>query len=465
MMAVRGNPGWSSGETVTKKRGLIVRQWALFIILIYPFGVNMKKRIAAYVILLIVCASVLVSFVIEFFKSEEVDGYVRQYREEQIAELYLQDIQKKSKNDNESARTDFEKTDKAVIKEESIIPSDQVDLNYTDDNYEAIGGVKYTPDYAAGRLDCVLEIPKIKMRRGVYTGTASEIQHDLDIWMTTTAHTDYVLGETHYCIYGHNSPTQSLSFNDLKNVGVGDIFLLTTEDYVFLYDVTDFFPQWRELVKKDITDNFSLPADKCFIITCGRDQYRYKDIVVEGTLREKYTIAEWNGADQKGMLSEISRTTIPAVIKAKKIGTNISARLEEDRLQIQLSDEVGNPLSGAVLCITDSDGLFLKDISESLITDENGSVNIPTEHFSDGVLYAVGVLEMDTEQYEIPADQEFRIVFGSRKLEVSQKEVEFESTAGDYYMILWICLMVLLLIPMTVCIIQIVRLVRRKERK
>ena len=439
-----------------------MQQWVLFIILLYPLGGSMKKRIAVYVILLIVCVAVFVWSSIEFFRSEEVEGYVRQYREERIAELYLQDIQEKSKS--EIAQAETETVDDTVETEKGIAPADQVNLNYTDDNYEIIGGVKYTPDYAAGHLDCVLEIPKIKMRRGVYTGTASEIQQDLDIWMTTTAHKDYVLGKTHYCIYGHNSPTQSLSFNNLKHVGVGDIFLLTTEDYVYLYDVTDFYPQWRELVKKDITDNFSLPADKCFIITCGRDQYRYKDIIVEGTLREKYKIAEWNGTDQKKMLSETRSSAIPAVIKAKKITTHITVRLEEDKLQIQLTDEEGRPLPGAVLCITDSDGLFLKEISESLITDENGSVNVPTENFSDGELYAAGALEIDTEQYEMPADQGFRIRYDDQEYEILQDLADVETTAGDYYMILWGGLMIILLILITVCVIQIVKLVRRKER-
>ena len=149
----------------------------------------MKKRLFAYILLLTACVTVLIWSGIEFFKSEEVEGYIRQYREEQIAELYLQDIQEKNRNENVGVHTEPEKTDEDVKKEESIAPTDQVDLNYTDDNYEVIGGVKYTPDYAAGHLDCVLEIPKIKMRRGVYTGTAYEIQHDLNIWMTT-AHTD-----------------------------------------------------------------------------------------------------------------------------------------------------------------------------------------------------------------------------------------------------------------------------------
>lgn len=423
----------------------------------------MKKRLFAYIFLLTACIAVLVWSGIEFFRSEEAQGYIRQYWEEQIAELYLQDIQEK--NRNESTQTEAETVDEVEENEEGIAPVDQVDLNYSDDNYEVIGGVRYTPDYAAGHLDCVLEIPKIKMRRGVYTGTASEIQHDLDIWMTTTAHTDYVLGKTHYCIYGHNSPTQSLSFNDLKHVGVGDIFLLTTEDYVYLYDVTDFYPQWRELVKKDITDNFSLPTDKCFIITCGRNQYRYKDIIVEGTLREKYTIAEWNGTDPRRLLEEAKDSTIPAVIKTKRIQTSLSVELVNDKLQIQLSDENGSPIPGAVLCITDFDGLFLKDISECLITDGHGTVNVSQKYFSDGKLYAAGVLEMDTEQYKTPADQGFRIRFDNQEYEISQESADPESAAGDYYMILWIGLTILLLIPMTVCIIQIVRLVRRKERK
>ena len=418
----------------------------------------MKKRLFAYILLLTACVTVLTWSGIVFFRSEEVEGYVRQYREEQIAELYLQDIQEKSRNENVSVQAEPEKTDEDVKKEESITPADQVDLNYTDDNYEVIGGVRYTPDYAAGHLDCVLEIPKIKMRRGVYTGTASEIQHDLDIWMTTTAHTDYVLGETHYCIYGHNSPTQSLSFNDLKHVGVGDIFLLTTEDYVYLYDVTDFYPQWRELVKKDITDNFSLPTDKCFIITCGRDQYRYKDIIVEGTLREKYTIDEWFGTEMVIVPKEPE--VIQASIVSVKEETSLSAFLQGEKLRLSLESKEGRPIQNAELCLADSDGLFLKNAQWNLVTDQNGIVDVPVSAFQTGVYYTIGVLNVgDKEQYEMPADLEFMIESRSEQRELAVESVATDISEMDSYMVILGMMLIVAAILTVICAAQTCKII------
>ena len=424
----------------------------------------MKKRLFAYILLLTACVTVLTWSGIVFFRSEEVEGYVRQYREEQIAELYLQDIQEKSRNENVSVQAEPEKTDEDVKKEESIAPADQVDLNYTDDNYEVIGGVRYTPDYAAGQLDCVLEIPKIKMRRGVYTGTASEIQHDLDIWMTTTAHTDYVLGETHYCIYGHNSPTQSLSFNDLKHVGVGDIFLLTTEDYVYLYDVTDFYPQWRELVKKEITDNFSLSTDKCYIITCGRDQYRYKDIIVEGTLREKYTIDEWFGTEIE--IVPKGPEVIPANIVSVKEETSLRAFLQGEKLRLCLESKAGSPARGAELCIADSDGLFLKNYQWNFVTDQNGIVDVPVSAFQTGVYYTVGVLNVgDIEQYEMPADLEFMIENRSEQKELAVETVTSDISEMDSYMIIWGVMLIVTAILAVICAAQTCKIIYNAIKK
>ena len=159
-----------------------------------------RRVLTGYIILLIMLIGMFSFSLVHLLRSEEVQGFQRQHEEEKAAELFLQDIKENSRRIHEN--TDEQTTDKeseastATERKGDRIPADQVDLNYTDDNYEVIGGVKYTPDYAAGHLDCVLEIPKIKMRRGVYTGTNSEIQHDLDIWMTTTAHTDYVLGRS-----------------------------------------------------------------------------------------------------------------------------------------------------------------------------------------------------------------------------------------------------------------------------
>ncbi len=167
--------------------------------------------------------------------------------------------------------------------------------DFEDLNYYQRNGVTYTPDFARGYLQCVLEVPseKVQIKRGVYGGTWSDITYNLDIWMVTASRPDYVLGETHFCIYGHNHTIQDLSFNRLKYTVPGDIFTLTNEDGVYVYQVDAVFALSREETTRTLVDNFSLSSDKCYIITCGRDENRYKDLIVEGTLQKRYSLKEW----------------------------------------------------------------------------------------------------------------------------------------------------------------------------
>ena len=118
----------------------------------------------------------------------------------------------------------------------------------------------------------MLEVPVAKIRRGVYTGA---IEHDLDLWMVVAARDEYVLGQTHYCIYGHNSTKQDLSFNNLQpNCKLGDTFTLTNEDGAYEYTITNLFSENRNRVTKNYVDNFNIDKNLCYIITCGRNEHR-----------------------------------------------------------------------------------------------------------------------------------------------------------------------------------------------
>jgi len=162
-------------------------------------------------------------------------------------------------------------------------PEGPVDTNYEDNLY------RFSPEYAQGVIECVLEVPVAKIRRGVYTGA---IEHDLDLWMVVAARDEYVLGQTHYCIYGHNSTKQDLSFNNLQpNCKLGDTFTLTNEDGVYEYTITKLFSENRTRVTKNYVDNFKIDKSLCYIITCGRKEHRYRDFIVEGTLT-KFTPLE-----------------------------------------------------------------------------------------------------------------------------------------------------------------------------
>ena len=282
-----------------------------------------KKKMSAgmkflFCLLLVVAVGLIASGVyLMFFKNR--DAYERQNEERDLADTYIDDLILKltdpeayEKKVQEEAKQKAERMAKKKLQEknqndeesgdgngeEASSPTyDFSDLDYEDENHYMRDGVVYTPDYAKGTIQCVLEVPTAGIRRGVYTGTWDEINYDLDIWMVTAARPDYTLGETHFCIYGHNHTAQDLSFNRLKDVEVGDAFYLTAESGRYTYRVTNVFAVSREEATSNYVDNFTIGSDKCYIITCGRDDgvknYRYLDLIVEGTLEEQMPLLEY----------------------------------------------------------------------------------------------------------------------------------------------------------------------------
>lgn len=202
----------------------------------------------------------------------EPQGFKRQALEASLALDYVQDIH--SQNSEQDGGF-------------SVDGSQPVQQSIGDGNaesaYEEYG---YTPDYAIGSIQCVLDIPSVKIRRGVYGGSWEAIEHDLAIWMLVSARPDYKLGMTHYCIYGHNHPVEDLSFNRIKEVKEGDFFTLTSKTGIFTYRVTRIFADSKENVTDEYVDNFSLTADNAYIITCGRGEFDNLDLVVEGSLSD-----------------------------------------------------------------------------------------------------------------------------------------------------------------------------------
>lgn len=214
---------------------------------------------------------ILIGIYFLFFSNRE--AFQRQEIEQSLADSYLEELYGEKDSSAELEKNEEE---------------------WEDNVWYVRDGIHYTPDYAKGFLECVLEIPSVKIRRGVYSGTWEEIQHNLDIWMVTAARPDYELGKTHYCIYGHNHTVQNLSFNRLKDVKKGELFKLTCEKGIFTYKVSEIFALWREEVTEKLVDNFNLSANECYIITCGRGENRYKDLVVKGILQSKKEITSRN---------------------------------------------------------------------------------------------------------------------------------------------------------------------------
>ncbi len=298
----------------------------------------------------------LVSFL---FSKKTILGLVRQRKDEKAAEAYAQAAA--AKETEKWLKTETETPESSELKEtniqmetetllaevseevsenmthsqepetvpepvESLEPSPEVPsyVPITDDAYYERGGIVYTPEYAVGRIDCVLEIPCISLRRCVYTGTDEEIVADLDMWFTVSASGALIPGKTHYAIFGHNHTVQNLSFNRLAEVSVGDYFTLTKDTEVYVYLVTDMFAAERGAGRAAYAYNDALDPSLCYIFTCGRDYMllngvstRYKDLIVEGTLWKKLPATAFRGEEENA--------PVPAEFNETKTSGNADA--------------------------------------------------------------------------------------------------------------------------------------------
>ncbi len=277
-----------------------------------------QKLFTAPIVILLIFASLFICGGIYYLFFYNMDAVKRQDTEMELADDYVSDLlewtqdkedltweewqrkyradKKDSANETES-ESDSEEESEAELETEAESAAGKEDEQtkevWSDDNWYSRDGVTYTPDYAQGYVQCVLEIPSVKIRRGVYSGTWDEIRYNLNIWMVTASRPDYELGKTHFCIYGHNHTQQDLSFNRLKDVKTGDLFSLTSDQGYYEYEVTGVFAVTREKATSDFVDNFCWPREKCYIITCGRGEHRYLDLIVEGTLKRELTIEEY----------------------------------------------------------------------------------------------------------------------------------------------------------------------------
>ncbi len=170
----------------------------------------------------------------------------------------------------------------------AISGEDIVDDTYYTDRE----GQMYRTEDAKGYLDSVLVVPKIGLKKGVYTGTWEDILYNLDIWMATVAQPSCSLGKTHYVIYGHNHTQQSLSFNRIPELQAGDVFYLVGCEGVYVYEVSRVFALSRTKTTNDIVKG-AWGVEVCHIITCGRGENRYKQLIVEGMVQEFITLAEY----------------------------------------------------------------------------------------------------------------------------------------------------------------------------
>lgn len=360
----------------------------------------LRKSITVCIVLI---AIALAGFAIYAVLHPESAAEKRQDTEESLAASYLEAV----RADNASLLETSEEHDETVSNSEETgagSASENTTETFTDDHYYSRGEQTYTPDYASGELLGVLEIDACQIRRGVYGGSWEDIQHDLDIWMVTEARPDYELGKTHFVIYGHNHPTQDLSFNRLKELEIGDVFTYTAGNTVWVYEVAEFIADWRDVITEDIVDNFELPADDMFIVTCGRGEYACKDIVYRGKLRGTVDITKYSEDPEyyKNDPEAFDRTENEEkeTESAELPGSVLTVVLnEQDQLCISCKGTDGAMVYSDI-GIYDMEGLPVARIAYP----EEDTVDVMLE---DGATYIAGVVRMEDPFYAPPADVAF----------------------------------------------------------
>lgn len=216
-----------------------------------------------------------VFYTMQHFTNESVEMQQQEDFGEDIANEYLIHI-----SQNEPIQT-----------ETTPAETDPSDLDYIDNEIYK----NYSEKYAHGRVDCVVEIPAIDLRQSVFTGTPAQIEHDLSRWLSVTARADYMLGNTHYCIYMHNPRDKSIQISKAQEIlKTNDYVVITKEQNVYLYQIVDIFAEWRNKCTEKYVDNMSVDNDLLYIFTCGRDEWQGRNLVIKGQLYEMYQLQDWN---------------------------------------------------------------------------------------------------------------------------------------------------------------------------
>lgn len=181
-----------------------------------------------------------------------------------------------------------------VPEETQFVPL--TDRNAFEKKLQAYGITIDTPEGTQGFLEYVLDFEAVGILRGVYAGYTWNdiaINRDQMYHFTVTAEEgsadDQTPGQTALVMTVHNSLRTNLAGNGLLNATVGMHFRIIAEGGIYEYQVTSVYAMNRTASQKKIMRNIpSLPKEKAYIITCGRNtslyQFRYKNMVIEGTM-------------------------------------------------------------------------------------------------------------------------------------------------------------------------------------
>ena len=265
------------------------------------------------------------------------------------------------------------------------------------------------------------------MRQTVFSGTPAQIEHDLSYWLTVTGRADYILGATHYCIYAHNPTNKTVRFSyaqtDLK---VDDYILLTSKGNVYFYKVIGLFPEWREQCTEKYVNNMTLDNKLLYIFTCGRDEWQYKNVVIEGYLMDQYSIADRN-ENKDTYIDEYKKSLNPIVVEKPKEEMVMDLKQNGDLINVSLKTSNYQTVNNCTIGIFDTEG-FLVEIEGNPFTYDGGVLTLPKLAKGD---YCIGVYENNTEylnprEYSITIDTQQYV----QNIETVDKQIE-ETASND----------------------------------
>lgn len=282
---------------------------------------------------------------------------------------------------------------------------DQLSVTDNDSSFFNVFGFEYKDNRlyrkhktteAQGKLDSVIEIPKIELRQAVFTGTESQIKHDLAHWLPVTSRTDYKLGETPYCVYMHNDSKGSLTiFRAQEELRQNDYIIVTKDKRVFLYRVLRVYPECREVCIYDIANNKDLDKDLLYIFTCGKNEWNGKNSVIEARFYQAYDKTDWD--NNKDKYIAMYKITLPPVEENKKLKMDVAVSDDNKELSVSLTAPDGKQSKGCSIGLFDTDGYL---IDKSSLFEYNGEpVNITVP--DNTAEFVVGVYK-NTTKYVSP---------------------------------------------------------------
>ena len=261
----------------------------------------------------------------------------------------------------------------------------------------------FTESNAQGRLDAILEIPAISLRQSIFSGTAQQIEHDLANWLMVTARADFELGKTRYCIYAHNPLDKSLQISKAQTeLKVGDYLIMTTDEHVYFYTISDIFGEYREKCTEEIVNNEDIGPECLYIFTCGRNEWQNKNLVIEAKIYQQYSLEDWI-KNQDNYITEykshMQETEKPALLE-----TTMQVKKDENMLMVDITDNNGNNIaSGFSIGVFDENGYL---VGSKLYEYKGTTVSVPIPE-QEGLFY-IGAYEAP-DGYEKPEDKTITI--------------------------------------------------------